>query len=573
MKDLLLKLKVVLVLTVLTLFAFAQEEQLPAFPGADGHGRFVTGGRGGVVLYVTHLNDDYTVGSLRTAIGYNGPRIIVFKVSGTIRLKAALKIKSGNLTIAGQTAPGDGITLADYPVSVDADNVIIRYMRFRMGDEAQQEADAIGGRFNKNIMIDHCSMSWSTDECVSFYQNETFTMQWCIISESLRNSVHGKGAHGYGGIWGGKNASFHHNLLAHHDSRNPRLGEVDGDKFALTDAVDLRNNVIYNWQGNSTYGGEAMNVNIVNCYYKPGPATTKKERIVAIDKETDPNKATTDIWGKYFIEGNVLTGSERATADNWTYGVYNQFHSKYGGVSAAEKEAIKVEEPHPTGYVNTHTAELAYERILQYGGASLVRDTIDKRVIHELSTGTATYMDGGNGSVKGIIDTQEAVGGWPELASTDAPADSDEDGMPDEWETSNGLDPNDGSDAQLKSVDGLYPNVEVYLNSLVSEITERQLEDSELVYIEDKTASPRAIQNHNRLKGFFNSKTNTLKIFSQQPLHQIEVYSSTGALIQSAAGNKLNRVELNVPSSGQRFLIVKASDEKQQQVTLKVAAW
>lgn len=569
----LLREKLMLIFMLCGLMVFGQDELVPAFPGADGHARFVTGGRGGQVLYVTHLNDDYTVGSLRTAIGYNGPRIIVFKVSGTIRLKEALKIKSGNVTIAGQTAPGDGITLADYPVSIDADNVIIRFMRFRMGDETEQEADALGGRFHKNIMIDHCSMSWSTDECVSFYQNETFTLQWCVISESLRNSVHGKGAHGYGGIWGGKNASFHHNLLAHHDSRNPRLGEADGDKFALTDAVDLRNNVIYNWHGNSAYGGEAMNVNIVNCYYKPGPATTKKERIVAIDKETDPDRATTDIWGKYFIEGNVLTGSERATADNWTYGVYNQFHGKYGSVSAAEKEAIKVEEPHPTGYVNTHTAELAYERILQFGGASLVRDTIDKRVIYELSTGTATYMDGGNGSENGIIDTQDAVGGWPELASTEAPADSDEDGMPDDWETSNSLDPNNAGDAWLKSVDGLYPNVELYLNSLVAHIVEGQLEGSELVYVEDKTSSPRWKQNNDTLKSYYNPATNILKIFSQQALQKIEVYSATGALISSAEFDNLNIAELEIPLLKQNFFIVKASSENHLQSTLKVLAW
>ena len=320
------------ILTVIMFHVFGAFGQvnLPAFPGAEGHGKYVTGGRGGRIIYVTNLNDDNNPGSLRYALNQTGPRIILFKVSGTIQLKSKLGITKGDVTIAGQTAPGDGITLRDYPVDVSSDNVIIRFIRFRMGDAAMQEGDALGGRFHKNIIVDHCSTSWSTDECTSFYVNENFTLQWCLISESLRNSVHDKGAHGYGGIWGGKNASFHHNLLASHDSRNPRLGESAGTAFALTDLVDLRNNVIYNWQGNSCYGGEAMNVNIVNCYYKPGPATTKKERIISIDKNKVAGTAVYDKWGKFYINGNVLSASTLATEDNWTYGVYNQFHGSYG---------------------------------------------------------------------------------------------------------------------------------------------------------------------------------------------------------------------------------------------------
>ncbi|WP_162053322.1 pectate lyase [Pontibacter pamirensis] len=448
-------------------------EQPLAFPGAEGFGRDATGGRGGKVIKVINLNDA-GAGSLRAAITAAGARIIVFEVSGTIALKSNLNINNGDITIAGQTAPGDGITLKDYPVTVNAHNVIIRFMRFRMGDEAQQEADALGGRFHKNIIVDHCSMSWSTDECVSFYGNENFTLQWSIISESLRNSAHAKGAHGYGGIWGGKNASFHHNLLAHHDSRNPRLGEEAGKAFALTDLVDLRNNVIYNWGNNSAYGGEAMNVNMVNNYYKPGPVTTKKERILSIDKNKTSGTEVYDTWGKFYINGNYVEGSTRATTDNWTYGVFNQFHNSYGTVPEADKAAMRLSAPHPiNSNVTTHTAQETYERVLTYGGASLTRDAVDSRVIDNVRSGSYTSA-GSNGSDKGIIDSQQDVGGWPELASAPAPQDTDNDGMPDEWEKAHKLDPAKAN-ANGRSLSTAYDNIEVYINSLVEDITEAQV--------------------------------------------------------------------------------------------------
>ncbi|WP_245706074.1 polysaccharide lyase family 1 protein [Catalinimonas alkaloidigena] len=451
------------------------EEAALAFPGAEGFGRNATGGRGGKVLYVTKLTDDGSPGTLRYAINQAGPRYILFQVSGTISLRSRLDIKNGDVTIAGQTAPGDGICLKDYPVTISTDNVIIRYLRFRMGDEAQQEADALGGRFHHDIIIDHCSMSWSTDECVSFYANENTTVQWCLIAESLRNSVHDKGAHGYGGIWGGRKASFHHNLLAHHDSRNPRLGEEAGKAFALTDLVDLRNNVFYNWGNNSTYGGEAMNVNIVNCYYKPGPATKKRQRIISIDKNTNEGTDVYDTWGKYYIAGNVMEGSPDVTADNWTYGVFNQFHSKYGTVSDEEKAAIRQAEPHPINdNVTTHTAAEAYDNVLAYSGASLHRDTVDARVVREVQTGLFTFS-GSNGSSNGIIDTQSDVGGWPELRSAEPPLDTSGDGMPDAWKTEKKLDPAQDN-ANGHDLSTGYENVEVYFNSLVHEITERQVQ-------------------------------------------------------------------------------------------------
>ncbi len=448
------------------------QEDAYAFPGAQGFGQFTTGGRGGTVLFVTNLNDAGT-GSLRAAVEASGSRIVVFKVSGTIILKSTLKIMNPNITIAGQSAPGDGICLRDYPVTIQTGNVIVRYIRFRMGDVAMQEGDAFGGRFNKNIIVDHCSMSWSTDECVSFYANENTTVQWSIISESLRTSVHAKGSHGYGGVWGGKNASFHHNLLAHHDSRNPRLGEEAGKAFALTDLTDLRNNVVYNWGGNSCYGGEAMNVNIVNCYYKPGPVTTKTDRIISIDKNKIAGTEVFDIWGKFYINGNFVEGSTAVSTNNWDYGVYNQYHSSYGVVSATDKMNMKLDAPHDIkGNVTTHTAQIAYERVMKYGGANLVRDAVDTRIIDNVKNKSYSF-EGSKGSTKGIIDSQADVGGWPELKSTTPPLDSDNDGMPDAWEIEKKLNPN-LKNASGKELSSAYDNVEVYLNGIVKDVNAGQ---------------------------------------------------------------------------------------------------
>lgn len=421
----------------------ARFESIPAFPGAEGFGMFATGGRAGKVIEVTNL-DDSGPGSLREAVRGNEPRIIIFRVSGTIELKKTLSIGS-NLTIAGQTAPGDGICLANYGTSLGgAENVIIRFLRFRPGDKAGVELDSLGGTGCRRVIVDHCSASWSVDECVSFYDNNYVTIQWCIISESLYHSVHSKGNHGYGGIWGGPNSSFHHNLLAHHSSRNPRISD-SGSTRPLNN-VDLRNNVIYNWGFNSLYGGKYSAVNLINCYYKPGPGTSIGVRSRLLDGQSE--------GGRWYISGNFLYNNPLVTADNWL-GVHRPW---------ADKQTMIADEPFEAAYVRTHDANEAYQMVLVCAGAILPkRDPIDTRIVEEVYGGSATY-GGVWGDRKGIIDTQQTVGGWPQLKSVQPPEDLDHDGMPDLWEQRFGLDPSDPSDGPKdKDKDG-YTNLEEYLN-------------------------------------------------------------------------------------------------------------
>ena len=297
-----------------------KEKQL-AFPGAEGFGRYTTGGRGGAVYRVTTLEDTGEEGSFRWACEQKGPRTIIFDVAGTIYLKSELRLRNGDVTIAGQSAPGQGICIADYPFQIGASNVIIRYMRFRCGNRHvdKHEGDGLGGMDLHDVIIDHCSVSWSVDECLSVYGSKNLTVQWCIAAQSMVNAGHSKGNHGYGGNWGGSGASYHHNLMIHHTSRTPRLGPRPSTQ--TDERMDVRNNVIYNWGGNGCYGGEGMNVNIVNNYYKPGPATEKRNaniqrRIAGIGIRTseytghntaNPNEwdKMWHVWGKFYVDGNV----------------------------------------------------------------------------------------------------------------------------------------------------------------------------------------------------------------------------------------------------------------------------
>lgn len=464
-----------------------------SFPGAEGAGRFTSGGRGTpmvptTVFEVTHLNDDNSVGSLRYALTQTAThRTIVFRVSGTIHLTSKLNIRA-NTTIAGQTAPGSGICIADYPVVISGDNVILRYIRCRMGDKNQLKTspancglpvapftaacmpldgsggdDALGNLGNKNIIIDHCSVSWSNDEALTVYRGDSVTLQWNIISEPLNYSYHFETGdtdfenHGYGGIWGAQHGSFHHNLLAHCRNRNPRFAGNSTYPVGSIESADFRNNVIYNWGINTIYGGDGGEYNIVNNYYKYGPNTSSgvKYRIVGVDSTVQFG------YAKYFIAGNYVDGSTANTTNNWLGAIMNT------GI-AADTVKSKSSAPFLSPYLpaTTHTAQEAYDLVLQQAGASLRRDTLDERITNDVRNRTGKIIDVQGGFTHGTpyVNT---VNAWPALSSTAAPTDTDHDGMTDTWEATNGLNPNDANDRGIFAANG-YTNLENYLNSIVA---------------------------------------------------------------------------------------------------------
>lgn len=443
----------------------SSEEKKIAFPGAEGFGKYTTGGRGGKVWIVSNLNDNGP-GSFRDAAEAKGKRIIVFAVSGTIHLESKLFIK-GDVTIAGQTAPGDGICLADHSVSMAGDNIIIRYIRIRMGDKYQKGGmvdgnggdDAFGGNKRKNIIIDHCSMSWSTDEVFSVYNGDSTTLQWNIISEPLNYSYHFETGdtdyehHGYGGIWGGQHLTAHHNLFAHCNSRNPRF---NGIRQGIPELVDYCNNVIYDWGENSIYAGEGGRYNIVNNYFKSGPSTKKNVRYRIIN----PYKTTTIPFGKWYVHGNYTEGSGDITSNN-----YNGIEMANNGTEEDKKNAV-MDQPHTVLPINMEKAESAYAAVLNRAGASFKRDTMDERIIHDVKNGTGKLVDVQGGYPHGT-EYEKTINAWPFLQSLPAAADTDKDGMPDEWERKNGLNSNDAGDAGGHKLDAHYTNIEMYINGLI----------------------------------------------------------------------------------------------------------
>ena len=449
-------------------------DKVLAFPGAEGGGKYAVGGRSSNIYVVESLEDDPNDpkrGTFRYAMQATGRRIVVFNVAGRIELTTELKIKSGNVTVLGQSAPGDGICISGNPVVVQADNVIIRFMRFRMGDQKGKEGDALTiSKGHKNIIIDHCSCSWSTDECLSMYGVKDATVQYCIVSEALNNSVHAKGAHGYAGIWGGENTTFHHNLLAHQSSRMPRFDHdyVTEENVGPTDFI---NNVVYNWQGNSAYGGESRassgnqrQYNFIANYYKPGPATNSDVKARLLNPTTKCGNCGSSVTpGKFYIVQNIMSGSETVTKDNWA-GVYPDESSKKDQCRSDKRFTLS------TPMTSEQTAQEAYETVLAKAGCSLVRDVVDTRIVSEVTAGNYTYP-GSNGSTGGLIDTPSDVGGWPTYSGTkDYSLDTDKDGIPNAWETEHGLDPEDPKDARATTLQAPYLNLEVYLNDIVKDL-------------------------------------------------------------------------------------------------------
>lgn len=450
-----------------------------AFPGADGAGKYTTGGAGGQVLIVTSLKDDGSEGTLRWALRKKGPRTIVFAVSGIIELQSPLKVSNGDVTIAGQTAPGDGICLKNYTFGIQADNVIVRFIRSRMGADIKQKGDdAMNGfKHHRNIIIDHCSMSWSTDECATFYDNSQFTLQWCIISESLANSIHEKGAHGYGGIWGGQGASFHHNLLAHHTNRTPRLCGSRYTGRPQDEKVELFNNVIYNYGSDGAYAGEGGSYNFLNNYYKPGPYTATKssyKRLFTAYPDDGTNNNVKGTHGVFCFSGNYIDPTCSKLTDKQRQAIMKVNKDNAVGLiiknQFAPQSELLVQSPFDIAeHVTLQPTWEAYESVLQFAGASYLRDAYDKRIVEETRKGTYTY-EGSHGSTNGMIDQPSDVGGWPEYQAGEAPVDSDSDGMPDEWEKAHGLNPHDASDGCNYNLSSDYTNLEVYLNGLVQHL-------------------------------------------------------------------------------------------------------
>jgi len=439
------------------------EAVIPAFPGAWGGGMFTSGGRGGKVIAVTNLNDSGT-GSLRAALEASGPRIVIFRVAGTIKIDKDLDINNPDVTIAGQSAPGDGICVAG-TLNINTHNVIVRHLRVRRGVPAGgQGDDNIGGNPHHHIIIDHCSTSWGMDENISLYRHmrpsfdgktqikdpaENITIQWTISSEALD----AKG-HAFGGTWGGNPSTFHHNLFASNTARNPSIG--------MSGPFDFRYNVVFNWRHRSIDGGdETSMVNLINNYFKPGPATNEDMRGVFARIEQRSMYSPGSAWadggwypkaanrpGKWYVAGNIMHENQAVINTNWS------------GMKGPENLA-RVNTPFEGWPVSPHqTADAAFESVLSKAGATLPkRDAVDQRV-------TAMVRSGKPLTATGIIKDVSEVGGYPTLSfdKTKVPVDSDGDGMPDQWELKNNLDPKNAKDGALDSDGDGYTNVEEFLN-------------------------------------------------------------------------------------------------------------
>ncbi len=461
------------------------QADIPAFPGAEGGGMYSFGGRGGKVITVTSLEDNGP-GTLREACEQGGARMIVFNVSGIIKLKSPIIIRAPYITIAGQTAPGDGVCVAGESVWVNTHDVVIRHMRFRRGETyVGRRDDALGGNPVGNIILDHCSTSWGLDENISFYRHMydpgdgskrqklptvNLTIQNCISSEALDAYNHS-----FGSTLGGENATFMRNLWACNTGRNPSIGW-----YGIFNYV---NNVIFNWWHRTVDGGDYRALyNIINNYYKPGPITPVDRPVGyrILKPESGRSNLGYLVFGRAYVSGNILEGNDRVTKDNWDGGVQIEDMPDAGEY----RDLIKVDKPFPMARLTIMSAEEAYEYVLENAGATLpVRDDVDQRIIEQVKTGKISYVDNTDASTgseyikhrlpadsykKGIIKNIEQVGGYPEYKG-EPHKDTDNDGMPDSWEekyASLGLDPNDPADAVEDCNGDGYTNIEKYINGI-----------------------------------------------------------------------------------------------------------
>ncbi len=501
-----------------SLFVLNAEAQQLAFPGAEGFGKYAKGGRGGVVYEVTNLNDSgagsfregVTRGGVYNPTTYNyGPVTIVFRVSGTIELLSNIKVSRSFLTIAGQTAPGDGICLKNYSLILNGakiggnhGNIIIRHLRSRPGGTVSTGLYGFDMENCQNVIVDHCSFSWANEECAAMYDTKNISVQYSIVSEGLYNAGHGKGVRSYGGVLGGQNVSYHHNLIAHNVSRTVRF---NGSRAHDTTAViDYRNNVIYNWgSSGACYGGEVMipggvsQVNIVNNYYKPGPATSTTLKFLSASYAT-PAYGT----GQWYVAGNVMAGNASMTSNNWS-AVDISSNPSAQQSNAKSPVAFSIAQPLPD-----ESAIDAYANVLANAGATLPkRDAVDQRVVNETTNGTATGV--GTYGKLGIMDGPVLASNYATYNSITPPVDNDRDGMADAWELNNGLDPTNANDRNTVNADG-YTLLEVYLNTLSS------IQNLPLTFLSFEANLGQGSGNQTQLKWTTTNEINTSKFIVER---------------------------------------------------------
>ncbi len=460
------------------------QASIPAFPGAEGGGMFTCGGRGGKVFVVTSLEDNGP-GTFREACEAGGARIVVFNVSGIIRLKTPISIRAPYITIAGQTAPGDGVVIAGESVDIDTHDVIIRHMRFRRGEvNVLRRDDAVSGEAIGNIIIDHTSASWGLDESLSLYRNMwspepdrhpgrspeklptvNITVQNSIIAETLDTYNHA-----FGSTFGGLNSTMARNLFANNVARNPSVGMWGDFSFV--------NNVIFNWWNRTMDGGDYRSMwNIINNYYKPGPITPEESPIRYRIAKPEKGSIDSTIFGRIYANGNRIHDNKEVSDDNWAGGIQ---------LGMPHEEAVKyfdqvrARTPFPMADVRIMPASEAFEWVLDHAGATIPkRDEVDTRIVKQARTGVIEYQEGldakdskyvkrrlpADSYKKGIITDISQVGGYPEYNGTPY-TDSDSDGMPDWWEEKHGLNPNDPADANGDINGDGYTNIEKFINGI-----------------------------------------------------------------------------------------------------------